>query len=145
VRALLTTQQETRSSSSLDALDGAGETGGRTKTADPFMNHLVSSMPHDRFACFADFYPHYLAEHRTPACRRLHFVGTFLVLGLLLAAIVTGRWWLTALMPLAGYAFAWLGHFAFEHNKPATFKHPVYSLIADFVMFRDMLLGRIRL
>ena len=47
-------------------------------------------------------------------------------------------------MPIAGYGFAWVGHFAFEHNKPATFKHPWYSLCADFVMFRDLLLGRLK-
>lgn len=108
------------------------------------MNQFVSSMPHDHFARFADFYPFYLTEHRTVACRRLHFLGTALVLLLLLAAAATGSWWLVAFTPLAGYAFAWLGHLVFEHNKPATFKHPFYSLAADFVMFRDMLIGRIR-
>jgi hypothetical protein len=60
-------------------------------------------------------------------------------------AIATGRWlWLLAL-PLFGYGFAWLGHFAFERNRPATFKHPLYSLAGDFVMFRDMLTGRLKL
>lgn len=108
------------------------------------MNQTVSSMSHDRFARFADFYPFYLSEHRSTACRRLHFVGTGLVIGLFLAALFTRRWWLIALMPVAGYAFAWIGHFAFEHNKPATFRHPFYSLLADFVMFRDILVGRIR-
>jgi hypothetical protein len=63
----------------------------------------------------------------------------------LVFAIATARWlWLLAL-PLFGYAFAWLGHFAFERNRPATFKHPLYSLAGDFVMFRDMLTGRLKL
>jgi len=108
------------------------------------MTQFASSMPHDRFSTFAEFYPFYLSEHRTPACRRLHFVGTATVIVLLVAALLTMRWWLFALVPLAGYSFAWAGHFWFEHNRPATFAHPFYSLFADFVMFRDMLIGRIR-
>jgi hypothetical protein len=97
-----------------------------------------------RFASFADFYPFYLREHVQPATRRLHFVGTSLVIGCVLAAIVTrNAWWLLAAPP-CGYGFAWIGHAAFERNRPATFEHPLYSLAADFVMYRDMLLGRIR-
>jgi hypothetical protein len=102
-------------------------------------------MPQERYQSFADFYPFYLSEHRVPACRRMHFIGTALVVLLLIAAIVLREWWLLALMPVAGYGFAWIGHFAFEHNHPATFEHPWYSLIGDFAMFRDILLGRIKL
>lgn len=97
-----------------------------------------------RFASFREFYPYYLGEHADPTCRRLHFVGTSLVLGcLLLAIVLRNPWWLLG-MPLAGYGFAWVGHFFFEHNRPATFKHPWYSLAGDWVMYRDMLTGRIR-
>ena len=97
-----------------------------------------------RFATFREFYPFYLSEHANPICRRLHFVGTSLVLALALLALVTGiGWWLVA-TPLAGYGPAWIGHAAFEHNRPATFRHPLYSLIGDFAMYRDMLTGRIR-
>ena len=104
----------------------------------------ASSAAHDRFATFAEFYPYYLGEHRNRTCRRLHFAGTLLVLTLMLAAIAMNEWrWLLAL-PVAGYGFAWLGHFAFEKNRPATFSHPWYSLVGDFAMFRDMLLGRIK-
>src|SRR5262245_41841763 len=95
------------------------------------------------FASFREFYPFYLGEHRNPTCRRLHFLGTTLVLALLVAAPLTGRWWLLALVPVCGYGFAWLGHIIFERNRPATFKHPFYSLLGDFVMFRDMLIGRV--
>ena len=95
------------------------------------------------FASFRDFYPFYLSEHSEPGCRRLHFVGTTLVFACLLAALVTRNpWWLVG-VPLCGYGFAWLGHFAVEHNRPATFSHPLYSLAGDFAMFRDMLMGRI--
>jgi len=102
-------------------------------------------MSHDRFNSFADFYPFYLPEHRTAACRRLHFFGTMLVIALFATALAMRKWWLMALLPVAGYGFAWLGHFAFEHNRPATFTYPWYSLAADFVMFRDILVGRIKL
>ena len=101
-------------------------------------------MSHDRFNSFADFYPFYLSEHRNAVCRRLHFVGTALVIVLFVTALAMRTWWLLALVPFAGYGFAWLGHFAFEHNRPATFTYPWYSLAADFVMFRDILVGRIK-
>lgn len=96
------------------------------------------------FSSFAEFYPFYLGEHTHPVCRRLHFIGTSLVLFILVIGIVSGRWRLLWLMPVFGYGFAWLGHFAFEKNRPATFRHPLYSLLGDFVMYRDMLSGRIK-
>lgn len=96
-----------------------------------------------KFASFAQFYPYYLSEHANRTCRRLHFVGLSLALGCMVALVVTGdlRWILGAL--LAGYGFAWVGHFFFEHNRPATFKYPLYSFMGDWVLFRDMLTGRI--
>lgn len=97
-----------------------------------------------RFASFADFYPYYLNEHRTVACRRLHFVGTALVLALLVLAVALRSPWPLVVIPLVGYGFAWIGHFFFDHNRPATFSHPFYSLVGDFVLFRDMIVGRIR-
>ena len=97
----------------------------------------------DHFTSFAEFYPFYLSEHSNRTCRRLHFVGTSLVLGTVVAALVTGNAWWLAAAPVAGYGFAWVGHFAFEHNRPATFIHPLYSLMGDWVMYKDMLTGRI--
>jgi hypothetical protein len=96
------------------------------------------------FARFADFYPYYLGEHQNRACRRLHFAGSVLVLGFVVRAIATANphWLWPAL--LSGYGFAWVGHFFFEHNRPATFKQPLYSFIGDWVMFKDILIGRIR-
>lgn len=98
-----------------------------------------------RFRSFAEFYPYYLGEHSNPTCRRLHFVGTSLVIALLAYTIGSGKWLLLLAVPVFGYGFAWVGHFFFEKNRPATFTHPFYSLIGDFVMFRDILLGRISL
>ena len=96
------------------------------------------------YATFSEFYPFYLSEHANPTCRRLHFVGTSLVIGCIVAAIVTGNGWWLAAAPVAGYGLAWVGHFYFEHNRPATFVHPFYSLMGDWVMYRDMLTGRLR-
>ena len=98
-----------------------------------------------QFTSFAQFYPYYLGEHANPACRRLHFVGTSLVIALLAYTIGSGKWLLLLALPVFGYGFAWVGHFFFERNRPATFTHPLYSLIGDFVMFRDILLGKISL
>lgn len=95
------------------------------------------------FDSFAEFYPYYLGEHSDRACRRLHVAGTAGVIALLAYVLLTRNWWALLLLPVVGYGFAWVGHFFFEHNKPATFKHPLYSLIGDFAMFRDVLTGRI--
>ena len=97
-----------------------------------------------RFTSFAEFYPYYLQEHSNDVCRRLHYVGSLLVLSILGYALFTQQWlWLLAL-PFAGYGFAWVGHFVFEKNKPATFKYPLYSFMGDWVMLKDASTGRIR-
>ena len=97
-----------------------------------------------QYSSFGEFYPDYLAEHTDPVCRRLHFVGSTLVLATLGAAALTRDWrWLIP-APLVGYGFAWVGHFFFEHNRPATFGAPLYSFLGDWRMFGEMLTGRIR-
>ncbi len=97
------------------------------------------------FSSFREFYPFYLGEHRNRVCRRLHFVGSLCVLAIIAVAITTGRPAWLWLAPVAGYGFAWVGHFVFEKNRPATFRHPLYSLAGDWVMFFDVLRGRVRL
>jgi hypothetical protein len=104
----------------------------------------ASRMSQRRFASFAEFYPFYLQEHSSRTSRRLHVVGTSLAMIFLVWALVTQHWQLLWAVPVAGYALAWIGHFAFERNSPATFKHPLYSLRGDFTMLRDVLTGRIR-
>jgi hypothetical protein len=97
-----------------------------------------------RFRTFAEFYPYYLSEHANRTCRRLHFAGTTLALAFLLHAFSTlNFWWLLAALA-CGYAFAWVGHFFFEKNRPATFTYPFYSLLGDWVMWKDLLTGRLR-
>lgn len=95
------------------------------------------------FDTFADFYPYYLAEHSNRTCRRLHFIGTTIALGLMATAVVTVNPWLILVALVQGYAWAWVGHFFFEHNKPATFKYPWQSFKGDWVMWKDMLTGKI--
>ena len=92
---------------------------------------------------FAEFYPYYLGEHRNRTCRRLHFVGSSLVLVCLAMLLATGRPGYILYALLCGYGFAWIGHFVFEKNRPATFKRPLYSLIGDWAMYRDIWRGRI--
>ncbi|UII30414.1 DUF962 domain-containing protein [Fulvivirga ulvae] len=88
-----------------------------------------------KYTSLKEFYPFYLSEHSDVTCRVLHFTGTALVFVLLFAALFTQTWWLLALIPLVGYGFAWVGHFFFEKNKPATFQYPGYSLASDFILF----------
>jgi hypothetical protein len=94
------------------------------------------------FRSFGDFYPFYLSEHANRTSRRLHVVGTTLAVLLLGAALVTQRWWLGGAALIEGYAFAWVGHFFFEHNKPATFKYPLFSLMGDWRLWWDVMTGR---
>ena len=96
------------------------------------------------YRTFQDFYPYYLSEHSHRVCRRLHFVGSALVLLATLYILLTGTWILVWLLPVLGYGFAWMGHFFFEKNRPATFTYPIYSLMGDWVMFKDMLTGKIK-
>lgn len=96
-----------------------------------------------RFVSYEEFWPFYVSQHRGTGTRALHFAGTTLVLACLGAAVAVSPRFLLA-MPLAGYGFAWLGHFACERNRPATFTHPLWSLRGDFRMYRLMLLGRMQ-
>ena len=102
-------------------------------------------MSNEHFTSFRDFYPYYLQEHRNGYCRLCHFVGTTGVLFILVGFIWFQNWMLLIALPFMGYGFAWVGHFIFEKNKPATFRHPLYSLIADFVMYFDILRGTVPL
>ena len=97
-----------------------------------------------KYKNFTEFYPFYLSQHTNQICRRLHFVGSCLILLLIFYVAVFGGLYLLLFMPLIGYGFAWIGHFIFEKNRPATFVYPIYSFIGDWVMFRDMVIGKIK-
>ncbi len=96
-----------------------------------------------QMASFAEFYPYYLGEHRNTTCRRLHFLGSSLGLACLALLVYTGQWYWLPLGLLCGYACAWIGHFVFEKNKPASFSRPLYSFMGDWVMYKDIWTGKI--
>jgi hypothetical protein len=98
----------------------------------------------DRIESFDEFWPHYVHAHRHPVNRLLHYVGTTAGVGCVATAAVTfNPLWLVA-APVVGYGCAWVGHFGFEKNKPATFEHPLWSFRGDFKMLGLALRGRMR-
>ena len=99
-------------------------------------------MSESRIQTFDEFWPFYVREHSLSACRAFHFVGSTLVLAVVVLAIVYDNYWLLLLTPLFGYGFAWISHFAIEKNRPASFKYPLWSFIADWKMWALMLIGR---
>ncbi|QMT60998.1 DUF962 domain-containing protein [Legionella sp. PC997] len=96
-----------------------------------------------KFKNFDEFYLFYLNEHQTLMCRRLHALGTLLACLSFIFFLYTGHGYWLILMLIAGYGFAWIGHFVYEKNKPATFHYPLYSLMGDFVMFWQILRGKL--
>ncbi len=93
---------------------------------------------------FKEFYPFYLTQHSNQTCRRLHVIGSILVIFFALCFIHTFKIKFLILIPLCGYGFAWIGHAFFEKNKPATFQYPLFSLMGDFVMLKDVVTGKIK-
>lgn len=91
---------------------------------------------------YKEFYLFYLTEHQNKTSRILHFIGTFIVFALVFYFSITGAGWQWFLVPVAGYGFAWVGHYFFEKNKPATFQYPLWSLISDFKLFFEILFGK---
>ena len=90
---------------------------------------------------FADFWPYYVRQHSSPGTRVMHAIGSTLAIALFVLALTVNLWLLIA-APAIGYAFAWYGHFFIEHNTPATFGHPFYSLAADYRMLFLMMAGK---
>ncbi|TRY29060.1 DUF962 domain-containing protein [Aliiglaciecola sp. M165] len=101
-------------------------------------------MSEKQYKSFSEFYPFYLQEHQNVTCRRLHFIGSSLILVLLGYILFSQQWVLLWLLPILGYGFAWVGHFFFEKNRPATFTYPLYSFVADWIMFKDILTGKLK-
>ncbi|WP_079254099.1 DUF962 domain-containing protein [Endozoicomonas arenosclerae] len=83
-------------------------------------------------------------DYDNAVCRALHYIGSTLVLFLLVLALATSNYLLLLALPVVGYGFAWIGHFIFEKNRPATFKYPLYSFLGDWVMYKDFLKGCLR-
>jgi hypothetical protein len=96
-----------------------------------------------RYRSFREFYPFYLTEHVSPVSRRLHVIGTSLALACVIAGVLL-NWRFLIAAPLMGYGFAWVGHFVFEKNRPATFQYPLFSLMGDLRLFGETVTGRRR-
>ena len=95
-----------------------------------------------RLESFREFWPYYLNEHRSRGCRMLHYCGT--ISGLTTAGVATVEEpWLFLTTPLAAYGPSWIGHFFVEHNRPASFRYPIWSAVADFRMFTLAMTGRL--
>jgi hypothetical protein len=103
----------------------------------------ATTVSNEQITTFRDFWPFYLTEHSVRANRVLHYIGSTLVLVVLASAIYLQNYWLLLLMPVMGYGFAWVGHFFVEHNRPATFTYPVWSLVSDWIMYGNFLTGRL--
>lgn len=98
-------------------------------------------MTDQEIATFEQFWDYYVGEHREKATRILHFVGTTAAMGCVAAGLLTKRRWLVLVALVAGYGPAWFSHFVIEKNRPATFKYPLWSLQADFIMWWKMVRG----
>ena len=101
---------------------------------------MFTNSVNKQYKTFKEFYPFYLSEHMNSICRALHFIGTFCVIGIIIMSFYNIK--MLFLAPLFGYGFAWIGHFFFEKNQPATFTYPLYSFIGDWIMFKDILIGK---
>ncbi|WP_372369905.1 Mpo1-like protein [Candidatus Uabimicrobium sp. HlEnr_7] len=100
-------------------------------------------MAEQKYETFGEFWPFYLLEHSDPKNRFLHFVGSLIALLFLAATIYYSNLYYLIGAFVSGYAFAWIGHFFVEHNRPATFKYPLKSFFADWVMFVCIITGQI--
>ena len=102
-------------------------------------------MSNTKFTSFKDFYPYYLSEHKLRINKILHAVGSLIALSFLIYVLYTEKYKIAPISFVFGYTFAWIGHFFFEKNKPATFKYPLYSFIGDWVMLKDIIFGKVKL
>ncbi len=104
----------------------------------------MKEIPKNKIENYSDFWYFYLTEHSHPVNRAFHYIGTTLVILILIFSFSTMNFWYLLLTPIAGYGFAWFGHFFIEKNKPATFSYPFWSLISDFRMYFCFLSGTLK-
>ena len=92
-----------------------------------------------------EYYNYYLSLHKHPKTRLLHFLGQWVTISFIIMVLYNNLWYLIPLIPFVVYPFAWSGHYFFEHNKPAAFVNPFYAKVSDWIMFKDILLGRLKI
>lgn len=96
-----------------------------------------------RYTTYSAFFDFYLSEHSRPLTRALHYMGSACGIAALVTVVWTGNpVWIVAGL-VAGYGFAWIGHFFVEHNRPATFRYPLWSFAGDYHMFFLWLTGQL--
>lgn len=101
----------------------------------------------NRFQSWSSFYPYYLCEHSHQTTKLFHFLATFNVLMFWILFLKSGLKKVKFLIfsIVQGYGLAWISHFFVEQNKPATFYYPVWSFMSDFVMFKDLITGNLKM
>ena len=99
-------------------------------------------MEEKRYGTFEEFWPFYVQQHSKKATRMFHFVGTTAAVATLLTGVILRKRWMMLVAPVLGYGPAWISHFFIEKNKPATFTYPLWSLRADFVMWKKIVTGQ---
>ena len=92
-----------------------------------------------------EYYKYYLTLHEHPKCKLLHFIGQVVTLLFMATILYNSYWYLIIIVPFVIYPFAWSGHYFFEKNKPAAFNEPIKAKISDWIMFKDIILGRFRI
>jgi hypothetical protein len=107
-----------------------------------FNFYLYSMKSGQRINSFKSFYPYYLEEHKKSGTRILHFVGTSGFIVSIVIAVYSGNYWFLPGGIVLAYAFAWTGHFFIEKNKPATFQYPLWSLLSDFKLYFQIIIGK---
>jgi len=100
-----------------------------------------SMSPQPQFACFGDFWQHYVSQHLHPVNQVLHAAGTIGGLICLVLAICLSWKWVLLALPV-GYGTAWPGHYLVERNRPLTFTYPLWSVCADYRLLALVLTGR---
>ena len=91
----------------------------------------------------SQYYKYYLTLHEHPKCRLLHFIGQWMTIIFMSFIIYKKLWLFLIISPFIIYPFAWSGHYFFERNKPAAFSNPLYAKLSDWIMFKDIIIGRI--
>ncbi len=97
----------------------------------------------ERITSYSEFWPYYLREHSRTSCRVAHYIGTSAGIVALVLLIATGNWWWLLVGLVSGYGPAWIGHYFFEKNRPATFQYPFWSFYSDFRMYFCFVSGRL--
>ena len=93
----------------------------------------------------SEYYKYYLTLHEHPKCKLLHFIRQLVTIVFSVWVLYNWYWYLIPMIPFIIYPFAWSGHYFFENNEPAAFHNPIKAKISDWIMFKDILLGRFKL